>query len=47
MTDKTSPSSIELLTFQLAEQEYSIDIMSVREIRGWTRATPCHRRRIT
>ncbi|QFT59962.1 Chemotaxis protein CheW [Sulfitobacter sp. THAF37] len=40
MTDKTSPSSIELLTFQLAEQEYSIDIMSVREIRGWTRATP-------
>ncbi|APE43497.1 chemotaxis protein CheW [Sulfitobacter alexandrii] len=40
MTDTTTPSSIELLTFQLADQEYAIDIMSVREIRGWTRATP-------
>ena len=40
MTDTQSPQSIELLTFQLADQEYSLDIMSVREIRGWTRATP-------
>lgn len=40
MTDIQSPQSIELLTFQLADQEYSLDIMSVREIRGWTRATP-------
>lgn len=31
---------VELLSFRLAEQEYSVDIMSVREIRGWTRATP-------
>jgi purine-binding chemotaxis protein CheW len=40
MTETNPTSSIELLTFQLAEQEYSLDIMSVREIRGWTRATP-------
>lgn len=40
MTETQSPQSIELLTFQLADQEYSLDIMSVREIRGWTRATP-------
>jgi len=40
MTDAQNPQSIELLTFQLADQEYSLDIMSVREIRGWTRATP-------
>ncbi|MBY5932604.1 chemotaxis protein CheW [Tateyamaria omphalii] len=31
---------VELLTFKLGDQEYSLDIMSVREIRGWTRATP-------
>jgi purine-binding chemotaxis protein CheW len=29
-----------LLSFRVAEQEYSVDIMSVREIRGWSRATP-------
>lgn len=40
MTEKNPTSTIELLTFQLAEQEYSLDIMSVREIRGWARATP-------
>lgn len=31
---------IELLTFRLAQQEYALDIMSVREIRGWSNATP-------
>ncbi|MFK7835803.1 MAG: chemotaxis protein CheW [Sulfitobacter sp.] len=40
MTSKTSPASIELLTFRIADQEYALDIMSVREIRGWTHATP-------
>lgn len=35
-----TPSEVELLSFRLAEEEYSVDIMSVREIRGWTRATP-------
>ncbi|MFK7745275.1 MAG: chemotaxis protein CheW [Roseobacter sp.] len=38
--DTETKSSLELLTFQLADQEYSLDIMSVREIRGWTRTTP-------
>ncbi|MDW3184213.1 chemotaxis protein CheW [Roseobacter sp.] len=40
MSEKEIPTAIELLTFQLAEQEYSLDIMSVREIRGWTKTTP-------
>ncbi len=35
-----SSAEVELLSFRLAEQEFSVDIMSVREIRGWTRATP-------
>lgn len=40
MTEKDESTALELLTFQLANQEYSLDIMSVREIRGWTKATP-------
>lgn len=40
MTEQDQSTAIELLTFQLAGQEYSLDIMSVREIRSWTRATP-------
>ncbi|WP_299783209.1 chemotaxis protein CheW [uncultured Roseobacter sp.] len=40
MSDKETSTAIELLTFQLADQEYSLDIMSVREIRGWTKTTP-------
>lgn len=40
MIEKDKSATIELLTFQLADQEYSLDIMSVREIRGWTRTTP-------
>ena len=42
MSDATpnSAQEIELLAFRLGEQEYCVDIMSVREIRGWTRATP-------
>ncbi|MGC1505758.1 MAG: chemotaxis protein CheW [Sulfitobacter sp.] len=39
MTDTLGKTTIELLTFRLAEQEYALDIMSVREIRGWTHAT--------
>lgn len=31
---------IELLAFHLGGQEYSVDIMSVREIRGWSKPTP-------
>lgn len=32
--------SRELISFRIGEQEYAVDIMSVREIRGWTTATP-------
>lgn len=30
---------VELLTFRVASQFYAVDIMSVREIRGWAQAT--------
>lgn len=40
MNGDNAARSIELLTFRIAEQEYALDIMSVREIRGWTHATP-------
>lgn len=33
-------NDIELLSFEVACQEYCVDITSVREIRGWTKATP-------
>ncbi|WP_299731694.1 chemotaxis protein CheW [uncultured Tateyamaria sp.] len=36
----TDADTIELLTFRLSDQEYSLDIMCVREIRSWTKATP-------
>lgn len=43
MTDQTKTADgqeLELLSFHVGEQEYSVDIMSVREIRGWTKTTP-------
>ena len=41
----TEPGSVklpprELIAFYIAEQHFCVDIMSVREIRGWTSATP-------
>jgi purine-binding chemotaxis protein CheW len=30
----------ELISFRIGPQEFCVDIMSVREIRGWTAATP-------
>lgn len=33
----------ELIAFRIGEQEFCVDIMSVREIRGWTPATPLPR----
>lgn len=35
-----SPGSRELIAFRIGDQEFCVDIMSVREIRGWTPATP-------
>jgi purine-binding chemotaxis protein CheW len=43
MSDKNTAKEdgeIELLSFGVAGQEYSVEITSVREIRGWTQATP-------
>jgi len=31
---------IELISFRIVEQEFCVDIMAVREIRGWAPATP-------
>ena len=36
-------ASRELIAFRIGEQEFCVDIMSVREIRGWTPATPLPR----
>lgn len=44
----TEPSAIaataadrrELISFRIEDQEFCVDIMAVREIRGWTPATP-------
>lgn len=30
----------ELIAFRIGEQEFCVEVMSVREIRGWTPATP-------
>ncbi|MFD1795602.1 purine-binding chemotaxis protein CheW [Paracoccus aurantiacus] len=35
-----SEDETELLSFRVGTQEYCVEIMLVREIRGWTRATP-------
>ena len=45
MTDQTirsvaSGASNELISFEIGGQEFCIDIRVVREIRGWTAATP-------
>ncbi|MBS0235498.1 MAG: chemotaxis protein CheW [Proteobacteria bacterium] len=43
MQDVTSPTNSanrEFVAFRVGSQEFCIDIMGVREIRGWTQATP-------
>lgn len=42
MTEAKDPQS-ELIAFRIGSQEFCVDIMSVREIRGWTPATPLPR----
>lgn len=41
----TTPSNArrELIAFRIGDQEFCVDIMQVREIRGWTTATPLPR----
>jgi purine-binding chemotaxis protein CheW len=38
--DQTPGTILELISFEIANQEFCIDVRSVREIRGWTPATP-------
>jgi purine-binding chemotaxis protein CheW len=38
-TNHNNASASEFLTFRIGTQEFCIDIMSVREIRGWSPAT--------
>lgn len=37
--DVSGTEQTEYLSFRIGESEYSVDIMSVREIRGWTKTT--------
>jgi purine-binding chemotaxis protein CheW len=37
--ETTKGEALELVAFRIGEQEYCVDIMAVREIRGWTPAT--------
>jgi purine-binding chemotaxis protein CheW len=37
--DPAASSRTEYLSFRIGDSEYSVEIMSVREIRGWTRTT--------
>jgi purine-binding chemotaxis protein CheW len=43
MTEAHTAASRELIAFRIGEQEFCVDIMAVREIRGWTPATPLPR----
>jgi purine-binding chemotaxis protein CheW len=36
----TAAEALELISFRIEDQEFCLDIMAVREIRGWTAATP-------
>ncbi len=40
VTAEAADAVLELISFEIAEQEFCIDIRTVREIRGWTPATP-------
>ena len=39
-TSENTSAVRELVTFRVSDQEYCVDITSVKEIRGWTPATP-------
>jgi purine-binding chemotaxis protein CheW len=40
VTSENNKKNQELVAFRVGSQEFCVDIMSVREIRGWTPATP-------
>lgn len=37
---KQSGAYLEIVSFHLGDQEFCIDIMAIREIRGWAPVTP-------
>jgi purine-binding chemotaxis protein CheW len=43
VTSNVAGADRELIAFRIGEQEFCVDIMNVREIRGWTPATPLPR----
>lgn len=43
LTPNVTGTERELIAFRIGEQEFCVDIMNVREIRGWTPATPLPR----
>jgi purine-binding chemotaxis protein CheW len=43
VTQTANAARRELISFRIGDQEFCVDIMSVREIRGWTPATPLPR----
>lgn len=42
-TASGAPDGRELIAFRIGHQEFCVDIMAVREIRGWSAATPLPR----
>ncbi len=43
VTQTSNAARRELIAFRIGDQEFCVDIMQVREIRGWTPATPLPR----
>lgn len=41
--ETSAPAARELIAFRIGNQEYCVDIMAVREIRGWSPSTPLPR----
>jgi purine-binding chemotaxis protein CheW len=39
-TAKSHAELLELISFRIGDQEFCLDIMAVREVRGWAAATP-------
>ena len=39
-SNAASADARELIAFRVGEQEFCVDIMAVRELRGWTQTTP-------
>ena len=40
LNDSAPPQQVELLSFQVADHDYAVDVSHVREIRSWTKPTP-------